>query len=49
MEAEGATAVLGQCASLAHLMLGRNEIGAEGAGMLEAVAEDGPSPMFIGY
>ena len=30
-------AVLGQCASLAHLILGGNEIEAEGAGRLEAV------------
>ena len=29
--------MLGQCASLAHLDLGRNEIRAEGAGRLAAV------------
>ena len=32
-------AVLGQCASLAHLDLRWNDIGAEGAGRLAAVAE----------
>ena len=31
-------AVLGQCASLAHLDLRHNRIGAEGAGRLRAVA-----------
>ena len=36
-------AVLGQCASLAHLDLRDNEIGAEGAGRLAAVAERCPS------
>ena len=35
--AGGLAAVLGQCASLAHLDLGWNEIGAEGAGRLAAV------------
>jgi hypothetical protein len=35
--------VLGQCASLAHLDLSYNGIGAEGAGRLEAVAKDFPS------
>ena len=34
---ERLAAVLGQCASLAHLNLGPNEIGAEGAGRLAAV------------
>jgi len=35
--------VLGQCASLTYLDLGDNEIGAEGAGRLAAVAERCPS------
>ena len=40
IRAEGAgrlAAVLGQCASLAHLDLGGNEIGAEGARRLAAI------------
>ena len=37
IRAEGATAVLGQCTSLAHLDLGENEIADEGAGRLVAV------------
>ena len=46
IRAEGAgrlAAVLGQCASLAHLNLRANGIGAEGAGRLAAVAEHCPS------
>ena len=41
--AGGLAAVLGQCASLAHLDLGYNEIGDEGAGRLAAVAKRCPS------
>ena len=41
--AGGLAAVLGHCASLAHLNLYGNGIGAEGAGRLAAVAEHCPS------
>ena len=50
IRAEGAerlAAVLGQCASLAHLNLGGNGIGAEGAGRLAAVAKRCPSLIII--
>ena len=46
IEAEGAgrlAAALGQCPSLAHLIINSNSIGAEGAGRLDAVAEQCPS------
>ena len=44
-------AVLGQCRSLAHLDLGRNEIGAEGAGLLAPVLPQCPSlaHLHLGY